>query len=326
MNNYLKNIEKVKIMYKIGDIIGDLKIIDIIHSTENVPYAKYKTECLICHREKYITSRTVHSKAIYHKSCKTEINKKDKTDLKFYRIWKSTKLNMHFVDFYDKFYSFYKEAIQLNPSKFSIEYFNNEPFLIPLVNNPYTKRYAGYIYLNEPYLNNFYFIWEKIRDRTTNPNSKDYIDYGGRGINSNDFESFRDFYNSMYQSYLDVKKKWPNEKISIDRIDVNGNYDKNNCRWIPLKWQSGNRTINKWIYATKNNHIYLTRNIKNFSRIFDIRYSSILENLNGIIDSIHDWKFTYADISKYTNLPLNKINVIFDIANYPDYKIIYEEI
>ena len=313
-------------MLKIGDIIGDLKVIKVIHSTKKFLNIRYEVKCLICHRKRIAYQKTIQSNAISHKYCKTNINKKDKIDLKFYNIWKSAKPNMYFVDFYDKFYNFYKEVIRLNPVKFFIEKFNNEFFLIPFFNNKYTKKYAGHIYLNEPYLDNFYFIWEKIRDRTNNPNDKFFNNYGGRNINSDEFKFFNDFYKLMYQSYLDAIEKYPNERISIDRIDVNKNYCKENCRWIPMKWQSGNRTINKWIYAKGNGHIYLTKNIKNFSRIFHIHYSSILKNLNEKIGPVYNiWNFTYADIKKYESLPLNKINVIFDITNYPKYEIIYED-
>ena len=313
-------------MLKIGDIVGDLKVIKVIHSTKEIPYVQYEVECLICHRKKFIRQNTLQSKSLSHKYCKTKLNKKDKIDLKFYHIWKNAKPDMYFVDFYDTFYSFYKESLQLNPIKFVIENYNNKLYLIPIVNNPHTRIYDGHVYLNEPYFDNFCSIWEGLRDRTTNPNNEFFNNYGNRDINSDAFKQFNNFYKDMYQSYLDAIKKYPNEKISIDRINVNGDYCKENCRWIPLKWQNGNQTRNKWICATGNNHIYLTKNIKKFSEVFHISYSCIRSNLKGITNYVYDtWKFTYIDISKYKNLPLNKINIILDITNYPKYEIIYED-
>jgi len=64
--------------------------------------------------------------------------------------------------------------------------------------------------------------------------------------------------------------------------------------------------------------------MKKFFEIFHISYSSIRSNLKDITNYIYNtWKFTY--ISKYKDLPLNKINVILDITNYPNYKMVYED-
>lgn len=75
-----------------------------------------------------------------------------------------------------------------------------------------------------------------------------YKNYGGRGIKC-DRESFSDFFNDMYDSYVEfVKKHWI-EDTTIDRIDVNGNYNKQNCRWLTMKeQQSGKRNNHKVIY------------------------------------------------------------------------------
>ena len=77
----------------------------------------------------------------------------------------------------------------------------------------------------------FHKTWLSIRWRTTNPNSSHYYLYGGRGINSDSFENFADFYDSMWESYLEAIEEYGDESIlSIDRIDVDGNYCPENCR------------------------------------------------------------------------------------------------
>jgi len=80
-----------------------------------------------------------------------------------------------------------------------------------------------------------YRIWKGMRERCFNPNRKPYKNYGGRGISVceewNSYLVFKDWaINHGYSDYL-----------SIERIDVNGNYCPENCTWIPLEDQSKNR-------------------------------------------------------------------------------------
>ena len=84
-----------------------------------------------------------------------------------------------------------------------------------------------------------YTIWQAMKDRCYNVNFKRYKDYGGRGVAvcdewKNDFKAFHDW--AKNNGYAD--------NLSIDRIDVNGNYEPNNCRFITLKQQNRNRRSN----------------------------------------------------------------------------------
>jgi len=80
-------------------------------------------------------------------------------------------------------------------------------------------------------------IWQSMKDRCYNSNNPRYKNYGGRGIIICDKwkDSFSNFYLDMGES----------NDLTIDRVDVNGNYEPSNCRWTTPKIQARNRTNNK---------------------------------------------------------------------------------
>lgn len=78
-------------------------------------------------------------------------------------------------------------------------------------------------------------VWYSMKTRCNNSTHPTYINYGKRGIKVCErwLESFDNFYADM--------GKRPSSKHSIDRIDVNGNYEPNNCRWATIDVQSRNK-------------------------------------------------------------------------------------
>lgn len=79
-------------------------------------------------------------------------------------------------------------------------------------------------------------IWKSMKARCYCPNWKPYVHYGARGITVCDEwkNSFLDFYSwSINNGY--------SQTLELDRIDVNGNYEPNNCRWITHREQTLNR-------------------------------------------------------------------------------------
>ena len=79
-------------------------------------------------------------------------------------------------------------------------------------------------------------IWSGIKTRCNNPNDQHWDDYGGRGITickewKNDFVAFKNWAESNGYS----------DDLTIDRINVNGNYCPENCRWVNWKVQENNK-------------------------------------------------------------------------------------
>lgn len=78
-----------------------------------------------------------------------------------------------------------------------------------------------------------YSSWHAMRCRCLNPKHKQYADYGGRGIRVH--ETWNKF-----ENFLADMGERPEDK-TLDRIDVDGNYEPGNCKWSTQKEQTANR-------------------------------------------------------------------------------------
>lgn len=84
--------------------------------------------------------------------------------------------------------------------------------------------------------------WVRLKQKCYNSNDSHYKYYGSRGIvvYQEWLDDFMNFYNwAMENGYRD--------DLTIDRIDVDGNYEPDNCRWVDMKIQCNNRRNTKYI-------------------------------------------------------------------------------
>ena len=89
-----------------------------------------------------------------------------------------------------------------------------------------------------------YKIWKEMRYRCNNPQNKSYPRYGGRGIKVCDEwnDSFVPFYEwAMANGYQENIAESGKNRLSIDRINNNGDYEPDNCRWVDDHTQALNK-------------------------------------------------------------------------------------
>lgn len=154
-------------------------------------------------------------------------------------------------------------------------------------------------------------IWHSMYCRCYYPSTNQYKNYGGRGITICEEwkKNFVSFYNwAMNNGYK--------ESLTIDRIDVNGNYEPNNCRWITRKEQSSNTTQN--IFYTIDGE---TKTSKQWCETYNINQTTFKDRLKrgwtlkealtistkGLQRKVKTYKIV-SQIDKNTNKIINTFN------------------
>lgn len=127
-----------------------------------------------------------------------------------------------------------------------------------------------------------YGTWCSMRARCLCPTSKSFKNYGGRGI------KICDRWLSSFQLFLDDMGKRPSPELSIERIDVNGNYEPSNCRWAsPVDQCRNKRTTKLSIETAAKIREMVAAGVPktHISRLLGVHYSSVKQVAYG-----HQWR------------------------------------
>ena len=116
-----------------------------------------------------------------------------------------------------------------------------------------------------------YMIWADMKRRCNNPNCEAYNHYGGRGIKL--CEEWNDF--SIFQQWAETTGY--HDDLTLDRIDVNGNYEPSNCKWSTWEEQENNRRNNRLLtYKDK------TQTISQWAKEFNLPYFTLVARLDRL--------------------------------------------
>ncbi len=115
-----------------------------------------------------------------------------------------------------------------------------------------------------------YSSWAKLKQRCGNPNHTYFQDYGGRGI------KVCERWLHSFENFLEDMGERPSKNYSIDRIDFNGNYEPDNCRWATATTQSQNTRHNR--NFTINGE---TKCLAEWCRIYKRPFPIIRERVNA---------------------------------------------
>lgn len=115
----------------------------------------------------------------------------------------------------------------------------------------------------------FHRAFKHLKERCNNPHNPRYKHYGGRGIKCL-WNTFQEFYDDMYESYLAHVEDFGEDDTSIDRIDVDGDYCKENCKWSTFVEQANNKQSSK-VYTLNGE----THTLKDWSIITGINLNTL---------------------------------------------------
>lgn len=131
-----------------------------------------------------------------------------------------------------------------------------------------------------------YRSWCHLKNRCQNPNNAAFRFYGGRGI------TVCESWSNSFESFLKDMGRKPSSKHSIDRIDVNGNYEPSNCRWATQMEQSMNKrnTIQICAFGKTMTTKEWAQETGIFARTIRYRINSGWNAEIAVTALPHDWK------------------------------------
>lgn len=151
----------------------------------------------------------------------------------------------------------------------------------------------------------FYVIWRNMKARCHNENNHDFYRYGGKGIIVCDnWHIFINFSNDMYEKYLKHVDEYGEKDTTLERIDNNKGYNRENCKWATRKEQTQNKTEAKfklnhnYIYVgiSPNNVFYYFFKTKLFAEQNNLNHWNILSVLQNKQKTYKGWKFYKTNI------------------------------
>lgn len=167
----------------------------------------------------------------------------------------------------------------------------------------------------------FYKIWADMKQRCNNPKCPSFYNYGGRGIQyCFEWMCYENFKADMYPSYLEHVALYGEKQTTLDRIDVNDHYYKDNCQWATYQQQRIN-IRNKEEYCGYNlitNQFYHFNNCTEFCKQFHFTRSGVIAVIAKERDTHHNCIFTKVQDGDYHNTYkqlLNRANDLF--IKYP---------
>ena len=147
-----------------------------------------------------------------------------------------------------------------------------------------------------------YTLWNGVKARCNNPNHSQYKDYGGRGITiyeewNKNFISFRDFMLSIgYDETL------PTGEQTIERIDVNGNYEPSNCKLITKREQNFNKRCNH-----KVTYKGVTKTLVEFADEYNLDVENLYNRINNYGYTIEDAIEKPVRACRHKNAPVYEV-------------------
>ena len=135
--------------------------------------------------------------------------------------------------------------------------------------------------------NRFSRIYQWIKRRCENKNEKSYPRYWWRWIKI-EWNSIKDFYDDMYESYKEHCEKYWEKNTTIDRINTNWNYSKENCRRATYKEQNNNRSDNSFVEVD-----WIKYGVQEFADKFSINYWTAKYRMR----MYRSWKMSYESLT-----------------------------
>lgn len=126
-----------------------------------------------------------------------------------------------------------------------------------------------------------YCIWMKMKSRCLNPNDKSYPNYGGRGI------TVCERWKRSFELFIADMGWRPNNRYSIERIDYNGDYCPENCRWVHKSEQTKNTRRVKLIDYNGSKYC-----LTELCKILELPYSTMRHR-------VYDLNIPFEEAMKY---------------------------